>query len=114
MPAIEYEIDAASDSTDSLLKLPPTISLGGSPITAVAIFRPYIDLGATATDFLGRPLPVAVSGLPNPGSNFTAAVTREPAIITYAATDAANQTVMAVSVGSAGAKSFMHDEWTAL
>ena len=76
--------------------MPPTLTLGGAPSAQIAVYKPYVDPGATATDALGRSLAVMVVGLPGSASNFTATVTTSPIIVTYTASDAANRSVTAV------------------
>ena len=76
------------------LSLPPTITLGGLPNINIAVYKPYVDPGASATDAHGRSLSVTVSGVPE--ANFTATVTLKPIVVTYTAVDAANQSITAV------------------
>ena len=94
IPPIDYDPPVPTGS--NLLNLPPTLTLGGIPSTSIAIYKPYVDPGATATDALGRSLMVTVVGLPGSASNFTATITNQPIIVTYTASDAASQSVTGI------------------
>ncbi|KAJ9529442.1 hypothetical protein QJQ45_013710, partial [Haematococcus lacustris] len=78
---------------------PPVLTVLGDTITVVSIFSTYQDLGALAMDARDGPLPVAVSGLPMPGTNWTSIPTEEGQNgieVVYSATDTSGNAATAL------------------